>query len=1512
MTALDRDPAEPQQLSIATAHFPHAPSPRRVAASRNVKLALPTFHSAPTSTGHVIERKGALKMHHSFAAMDAPGDTQPDSQMHKEWTSGIYGTVDVVTKIPSPKSLFTEHVDPEDDEGDVLSDGAEVVESSQERHSPTVTSPTVLHDDDLFGALQMQYAAPTSPLKFETPAVAGKIRIRDSSGGLLSSAIRTNTTPGTVVSASAFPGFGNGAIAPMSLTQAWHNTQAPTSPVAADAAEDLAFTRPSPNFNHARHSSPIPALSSPIKALPPETPRTDPIIRSSSEPRTEYVSMKESQERRRRTMQEEQVPSLEQEDSWDRPSAAQLRLMRKKAKADLERKAAKAFANVSAPTPPSHYAGRKRMPRSKLGSPTKSCASRRQGQDDSENIGHLEEAEEPNVVGEESDSQDELSQDGPSTARTVVNHNLDNTVLVPKTSSHPHRTQNGLSPSKSPQDASPTSRLQREPQLHAPGSQSLLRGSFRPPSSKDSVAIMDSQPDATADYDSIPRPKALRFPSSPSINQYSIHQTTIISKTGYTSQVVSSSMPPMPPEEAEDEPEDNMNGEERVPSSPPVLAHEDDITYDEHEQAYDEYAEGDDVRASIEPQTTNDELATDDEDDLPSTEQEKAEDANQDEQDIVEGKGLCEMLHEINDETYEEVPETLDPEPEEIPHDATESQLPGGETLDERHATPVTPRTQRQNTVPETDALEETQPSLFKTNDPGFLTTYQANQATDNLDTSNQTDSAELFHTAQEQATPSQSRRTIPASSKDEGSDTIPMGERLRSLQDIHNLPNTQQSVAEEEIEMPRLSGLDEHEEAAFMTVSPPAPPSAKRRRITYTAKRNVFRSPGKVENVVEPAKPPSPDPINDSEPPENDVPLGTSTQDREEHGAVAATLARNEAENGYSRAATLKVKVPPRKPRKHTNKKGSLKPISKELLQSISSPGNSPNKSKTTNHASAPVTPRRRSTVRKSAQDDVEMPDADDERDELADTTPEPIAESVVRRTLDLGETPTGAIFVPNRVLASWPGSHFYPATCLGRTPGHQIQIRFDDGNITALDPVQVRALDIRPGDHVKVDEPGMKKHTYVVVGLKDRIDDLAGEEFPVTDRHGYKTVVLEEKQRDSLPAAKAKRPIEHISVPLGSIYITTQLWTKFRDRTFNLSPPTSPSKPGSGIDTPVAAMDAVITPSFARRSVTVPSLLKNVTARAGSVASSTRSGSGVFSQMAFVLTSTATDVDKDSLTKAIKSNGGLVLEHGFHELFDLDTNETPSSPHSHVAGGESDGPAGLSLKHQYQDLGFVALISDSHSRSTKYIQALALNVPCLHLRWIQDSLSTSRAVPFNKYLLPAGVSKFLDPLGVIRSRTMKTYDPSSEDISFSQTLAHRDLLLHDQSVLLVTGKSKKEIEKRQPFVFLSHALGSAHVRRCTDLPAAAKLLAKSRWDWIYVDNGESGVAEAASQLFGSPKPLPASGRQKKSKKRKRDDADARKEELVARGQVADRQVKITCAEFVIQSLILGALVEE
>ncbi len=1462
----------------------------------------------------VVEFEGILKMHHSFNGVDAPGDTQPDSQMHKEFTSGIFPVPEVDLPARAPTSLFTEHEEEDDDEDedDLPTDEEEVAESSQQRNHIAITSPTVVDVDDR-AQVEPNSMALTSPLKFETPALAN--RKRDTSARMLSSAARTNETPGTVASASAFGlAFGNGTLGggpAMSLTQAWHNTQAPTSPAVGETGEDAVFSRPSPNFTNVRHSSPMLVYSSPIKGVRPETPRSEPLIRSSSEPRVEYVTMEQSQEKRRSVTGNE-ILNDDEQDSWEDLSR---KVRARIAKEQFHRKAAKSLSHISAPILASTKSKRSRGMADRHSSPLKSTTPR-----NAAGIPSLAEA------AEDSDSTDEPSQSTrvkgsigedssddseciPSTEKVTVKwQREDHNIQVPKTSSHPQRTPSKRTSLGSSPHPSPSSQLQRESQVRASRSKQLVREMVQPRSSADSIAVLDSQPDINTNYDSIPQPKSIRFPSSPSTNQYSIHQTTMATRTGYTSQVISSSMPPMPPKSSIDTRNETAPAdEERVPSSPPLYAHEGgsvhegDLEYDEH--TYDEYVEGVVDAEVISYSAMDEDAVMGEEDDLPTG---KPDSEEQDEDDVklpfTDGEPDLDLIQpqKVDLGTDPEIPDTL-------PHD----QYNGKSNIEEMietdlHSNPVEPKHQRglprQNTVPETDALDETQPSFFP-EDTLVATSVTVQEA------ANQTNSTEVFQTAHEELSISPNN-VVPGSSKEDGSDTLRAPDRIQSLSDVHNLPETQQSQIEEEIEMPRLSGFDEDEDMPGFS---PKPPPAKRRKVTYTAKRNAFRSPiksGTDSDSLSDPPPSSPEKIQ-AEPEAS--PSRTSTRTKEDAGSHVAAPVEEEPELRYTRQPTRKS-LGSRKPSKPlVQKQGALKPVPRELLQGLSSPADSPSRSKRPAiiRTSTPATPSRSRTVQQAPKEDDVVPDVGSETDELAGPTPQPTnSETLFKDVIYDGQTSAGSMLVPNRVFASWPGEHYYPATCVGRSTIRQLRIRFDDGNVTSLDATHVRALDLRRGDHVKVDEKGMKKHTYVVVGFKDRIDDLAGEEFPMTDRLGFATVVLEEKRNESLPQGKALPVSEHISVPMASIYLPTGLWARLRDRPFTYSPLGSPTKSTSGVATPITENPAL--GSFTRRGTAAPSLLKDSTFRATSVASTAQSGTLTFAKMAFVLTSTAADIDKERLAKNIKRHGGLVLELGFHELFEYEDADPPSSQSRRRSITAMEDFEGLTLKNAYRDLGFVALISDAHSRSTKYIQALALNVPCLHLRWVEDSLSSSRALPFSKYLLPAGVSKFLDPSGVIRSRTMNIYDPSSEDLSFAQTIQDRDFLLQDQAVLLVTGKSKKEIEKRQPFIFLMHALGSRNVGQCPDLTTASALLHEGQWDWVYVDNGEKGVAEAAREFYSAGRPTQGGTKAKKgSKKRKRDDSEE-KEEIVARGDVNGRVVRITSSEFVIQSLISGALVEE
>lgn len=305
-------------------------------------------------------------------------------------------------------------------------------------------------------------------------------------------------------------------------------------------------------------------------------------------------------------------------------------------------------------------------------------------------------------------------------------------------------------------------------------------------------------------------------------------------------------------------------------------------------------------------------------------------------------------------------------------------------------------------------------------------------------------------------------------------------------------------------------------------------------------------------------------------------------------------------------------------------------------------------------------------------------------------------------------------------------------------------------------------------------------------------------------------------------------------------------------------------------------------------------------------------KSRPGLFSNMAFGVTFTTKAEtrpsarqqpldDKIAISRLIREHGGDALDDGLEVLFDLSS--TPLGPTSTPPSSDKQ-PGDLTLTSASDKLGFVALITDTHSRREKYMQALALNIPCLSSRWVRDSIARGVLLPWDRYLLPAGESSLL--YGAIRSRTLVNPAPDAASANLRQSIADRPRLLRDKSVLLVVGKGKGE-ERRRAYVFLTLALGARKVERVRDIDAAKGMLTNggAAWDWVYVNDG--GVEAACVQLL--------EGHEEQGKKRKRKSG---LEVLVPTGalsatiEVEARDVRVVGDEFVVQSLILGALIED
>jgi hypothetical protein len=307
-------------------------------------------------------------------------------------------------------------------------------------------------------------------------------------------------------------------------------------------------------------------------------------------------------------------------------------------------------------------------------------------------------------------------------------------------------------------------------------------------------------------------------------------------------------------------------------------------------------------------------------------------------------------------------------------------------------------------------------------------------------------------------------------------------------------------------------------------------------------------------------------------------------------------------------------------------------------------------------------------------------------------------------------------------------------------------------------------------------------------------------------------------------------------------------------------------------------------------------------------------------------------------TIQKLIRQAGGRILENGFDELFDVaplsgggGTGGTPASsdptssstpapadlsrrPRATTemseAAAANDDAEELSLTPEGRATGFTALIADGHSRKVKYMQALALGLPCLAARWVTACLDRGTLVDWSPYLLCAGQSAFLGD--AIRSRCLPPpgfYDASAARLP--AVVRQRARLLRGSRILAVVRRAAEA--KKMAYVFLARVLGASLTRVHTVEEARAEMREAERvgraFDWVYADGKaeeEALFAGADAGAAAAVVPAGAGG-----KKRKRVASTAMETGGPAAGLPVKR-IRTLSDELVIQSLILGRLIEE
>ncbi|MCJ1352999.1 MAG: hypothetical protein MMC33_002983 [Icmadophila ericetorum] len=486
--------------------------------------------------------------------------------------------------------------------------------------------------------------------------------------------------------------------------------------------------------------------------------------------------------------------------------------------------------------------------------------------------------------------------------------------------------------------------------------------------------------------------------------------------------------------------------------------------------------------------------------------------------------------------------------------------------------------------------------------------------------------------------------------------------------------------------------------------------------------------------------------------------------------------------------------------------------------------------------------------------------------------------------------------VTAPNRVLAHFMGNTpgFYPATCLSKLngPEHKYQVRFDDGTLGSINATGVKRLELRVGDIVKVDKPGARITNWIVQGFGDEEDGAQATDqiptsspsFPSIDIFGHQTVLLQspKKHDDALWA-----------VPLVQIYLNQSLWIKFNNRSYS-SHDDLPNV-ASDILSPPVSSSTVTTPKSRGRRAKMSTLSKAIS----NPPLSSRNVPPIFDNMVFSITGIEDLTVRNEIEQGIRLHGGLLLnsERGFEELFDVPRLE-PATPPKWKPKDEDNG---FQLNASGERRGFTCLISDGYNRKPKYLQALALGIPCLATRWVTDCIAKQKVLPWERYILPSGTSTFLD--GAVRGRLLPAADPSVTPLS--TIIEARPQFLADDAVIVVM--PKKDESRMMSHPFIAYALGAKRVARVASLEEARQSLLASEaneeeeeWDWVCYYEAKEGVKGEESMRAAESIVWGGSGKGK----RKRGASETE--------PLRDCKTRVVTTEFVIQSLILGDLVDE
>lgn len=220
------------------------------------------------------------------------------------------------------------------------------------------------------------------------------------------------------------------------------------------------------------------------------------------------------------------------------------------------------------------------------------------------------------------------------------------------------------------------------------------------------------------------------------------------------------------------------------------------------------------------------------------------------------------------------------------------------------------------------------------------------------------------------------------------------------------------------------------------------------------------------------------------------------------------------------------------------------------------------------------------------------------------------------------------------------------------------------------------------------------------------------------------------------------------------------------------------------------------------------------------------------IFEGHVFFITSMGPE-RKRTLKRTIEERGGLVYESEISKFVSF---EVSDSYHLKI------------VLQQFEGIKFGAFLSDGHSRSAKYLQALALGWPILAENFVKLAIEDETILEnWQVFLLPAGQSFYTKNL---KSQDVFRFRNNFENgFGLNDQLSNNSSLMASLNVLIFQKRQDKQTLKMCEFIF--HAYGAQTLQGFNNENHLKSHISENKdMNFLVLDNSHGDIAQACKAL--------------------------------------------------------------